>query len=163
MLSFKDTIIEENLSTIIREYDVEYIELDNVKFNVSPEGLIFPSAGGIDKIGYEDHYIYSPDGYSPSQFISYVKKGHRLEIYLNTTARFDNAVQVDIQYEDYPGMITDLEKHGVITTTESKSFICTDPRTFHYKSQSYEVDCLGTSLCQDISDMIVSEWNKLKI
>ncbi len=57
-----------------------------------------------------------------------------------------------ISYLDYPGMIDFLEKKKVIETTPSENIMCVDLRRFTLHKQSYEVDCLGTDLCRQLSD-----------
>jgi len=65
------------------------------------------------------------------------------------------------EYEDYPGMITDLERKGVVTTFTTESVMATDPRRFRYKDGEYDVDCLGTALCRQISHDIEEEWRRI--
>lgn len=64
---------------------------------------------------------------------------------------------------DYAQTITDLEKIGCITIIPSTNYLASDDRKFSFVDDplvAYEVDCLGTSLCQDITDRVVDAWKQ---
>lgn len=57
---------------------------------------------------------------------------------------------------NYPVLITKLEEKGLVTTVKTTGHFYIDPRKFTIKgdSETYEVDCLGTSLFVDLSHRI---------
>ena len=65
------------------------------------------------------------------------------------------------EYLDYSKTITQLEKAGLVQTKLSTLMMATDGRKFVYKGEEWEVDCLGTSLCQEVTDEIVALWRHL--
>lgn len=65
--------------------------------------------------------------------------------------------------KDYSKMITELEEKGVVKITKNESFLATDPRSFIFDGKEYPVDCLGTSLCMDITEIIYNEWSKNRV
>ena len=72
-------------------------------------------------------------------------------------------------------MITDLEKSGFVITSQSVSFLAEDPRTFKFiknlgdtfdpdrvvDGQEWQVDCLGTKLCMDITLVVENIWGSI--
>ncbi len=65
-------------------------------------------------------------------------------------------------YVDYAGMITDLEQKGVVECMPSEYALTTDGRCFKFpgSDEPIEVDCLGTKLCQDITNKVEALWLK---
>lgn len=64
---------------------------------------------------------------------------------------------------DYPRMIADLETAKRVITMRTNNYLATDDRKFSFiddVEKVYEVDCLGTMLCQDIADLVINEWNQ---
>jgi hypothetical protein len=61
---------------------------------------------------------------------------------------------------NYSRIIDDLERHKLVTIFPSTMILATDPRKFILKNskEEYEVDCLGTTLCEDITEMVLSLW-----
>lgn len=87
--------------------------------------------------------------------------------------------RVVIKLKDYSQMITDLEEASFVITKPSKLFLATDPRIFKFQkklsitedpdqivqedlTQEWNVDCLGTNLCMDITDVVERIWMTLK-
>jgi len=68
-------------------------------------------------------------------------------------------------YFDYTKMINDLEMLGKVKTAPSNNWLATDPREFWFVDDSdlYSVDCLGTNLCQHISEKVRKEWLSIMV
>lgn len=70
----------------------------------------------------------------------------------------------------YSDMITHLEKRGIVETMATQSMMATDPRKFRilvslpesrasYRTEYYDVDCIGSSLMYDLTDTVVELYN----
>lgn len=66
--------------------------------------------------------------------------------------------------KDFPRMISDLEARSIVKIEKTNSAMAVDERKFYFSGENtkYDVDCLGTTLCRDISDRVIDEWRKLK-
>lgn len=64
---------------------------------------------------------------------------------------------------DYTQTISDLERLGCVKTMPTTNYLANDERKFSFVDDplvEYEVDCLGTSLCQELSDRVVDAWKQ---
>lgn len=64
---------------------------------------------------------------------------------------------------DYAQTVTDLGNLGCVTIVPSTNYLASDDRKFSFVDDplvEYEVDCLGTSLCQDITDRVIDSWKQ---
>ena len=68
---------------------------------------------------------------------------------------------------DWSQTITDLWNKGIVETTETKSALAIDKRKFWFRvggadaSEAIDVDCLGTTMCTEISEKVLDAWNKV--
>jgi hypothetical protein len=63
---------------------------------------------------------------------------------------------------DYSKIITELENIGKIATFPSTNVLDTDERKFSFigEKEQYEVDCLGTTLCNRLTHRVLNLWNE---
>lgn len=67
------------------------------------------------------------------------------------------------EYYDYPKMIDDLEKNKIVQTKPSNGYLVNDSRKFWFPGEEeYEVDCLGTKLCVEITEKVKSSWLSIR-
>jgi hypothetical protein len=59
---------------------------------------------------------------------------------------------------DFSQIITDLSIVADVSIEKSMSLICLDERTFTLDGGTYQVDCLGTNLCEDITRKVLKMW-----
>ena len=78
----------------------------------------------------------------------------------------DSSITINT-YIDYYHMVCDLESMGLAIIKESTNNMATILKKFKLTNAKneelnhfWEVDCLGTSLCEDITKMVVDEWKK---
>lgn len=68
--------------------------------------------------------------------------------------------------EDWSQTISDLWTEGFVETKESSSGMAVDKRKFWFRTEGPEsavdVDCLGTSLCSDISERVSALWESIQ-
>jgi hypothetical protein len=91
------------------------------------------------------------------------------KIYVETPLLFEGIEPVlKVPRIDWSRTIDVLVEHNVVTTSPSESFMCTDPRRFSFRdgsddhsNQWWEVDCLGTGMCADITEKVVDEWSRV--
>jgi len=114
-------------------------------------------------VSIPDRYIevWPLDPLTPRKFLALLSDSHFL-VY-HSSARFGHRL-VDMRIHfDYSKTIDELEKAGRVKTVVSKNYLANDPRKFSFVNDQqncgeYEVDCLGTKLCQDITDLVVEAW-----
>lgn len=127
--------------------EIEYFHHEDSYFSL---GVIKP-----------DEYI-PPGDYSLEEVYEIVKEKEVIIKHVGKKSLGVGEVIETIKYEDWGGMIDELEEKGVVRTNESLSFLAKDPRVFTYGELTYEVDYLGTKLGKDISEKILLAWNELK-
>lgn len=67
-----------------------------------------------------------------------------------------------IEQPDFSTAVTLMEKKGNIATRKSDGVMATDERVFWYVStpgREYQVDCLGTVFCRDITEEFYAVWS----
>lgn len=126
---------------------------------------VHPYFGDLDIIGYSSEFRVSPSssGYSSSEFGDSTRDA---VITVRTNAKLaelNDCSYTTEQFYDFPAIVTELEKAGVVKCSPSESYLADDPRVFHYRGEEYQVDCLGGSLCQDITDEVVAEFKRLSV
>ncbi len=68
---------------------------------------------------------------------------------------------------DYTKTITLLEKAGIVKTLETRSFMASDKRKFYFtddpdgENSAIDVDCLGTSIVQGITQKVLAAFETL--
>ena len=125
----------------------------------SGSGLIYP-------YHISGNYTHTDGLPKPLPSLDFVKTYE--SIYITTKAPLDLPhlpLAAIKEYVDYPGMIDDLEKIGKVKTKIGTNYMAVDPRRFWfldegstYEGSTYEVDCLGTKLCSDLTKKVEDEW-----
>jgi|WetSurMetagenome_2_1015567.scaffolds.fasta_scaffold459088_2 hypothetical protein len=93
-------------------------------------------------------------------FIEFIKSSKCI---LDVKTRIDHDTLKPVEVSEvvnYPVMITDLENLKLIETRPTSSVMAWDDRKFRFIGEDvfYDVDCLGTRLCSDISERIKNIW-----
>ena len=117
------------------------------------------STHGILGIGEE--FKIQVEGYNIDQFHKLIQDA--TELIITTDAKLNSSEVRKTKYVNYPEMITQLEKSGIVSTCETESIMATDLRKFTWNGESYDVDCLGTKHCINLTNDIEEEWKKLDL
>lgn len=99
-------------------------------------------------------------------FLRSMKQLPSAKIYVETPLLFEGMEPIlRVSRVDWSRTIDDLVEHGIVATLPSESFMCTDPRRFSFRDDNsatwWEVDCLGTGMCADITEKVVDEWSRV--
>jgi hypothetical protein len=77
-------------------------------------------------------------------------------IRIRTTSKLDLPVVEDTTFTDYSKTVSILEEKKKLKTRSSTYVLASDQRQFSIDGDRwYEVDCLGTSLCKDITQEVL--------
>jgi len=127
-----------------------------------------------------EHYdwIFHPLRASPNLINQTHIKPHTIQDIVNytnircTTIQFKSDYQYDniyhelfdythiIHFIDYSQIITDLEQLGIVQTQPSTNQLATDKRRFQLRDINMEVDCLGLSAFNKLSQLMENMWIK---
>lgn len=146
--------------------------------NNSKEGNIIPSSNIGSAFGYTSLHL-SPKTYDIDSFLDFCESVGIKDIEIVSKYNYSGAckhitLSQTCYYNDYGKLISYLCEKGIVKTKNSKSFLTTDGRVFtivktNPKVKSYlkshedlkdfagtwfEVDCLGSSIHQELSSFI---------
>lgn len=150
-------------STIYVEYEFET--------DTEPDGVFHLSCGKIDLPEVQNYQACTISFFLELASISFT--------HLAFTIPLDNISKVPTFFEecsmeisqvfdmsktrvfhtiDYSSMIDFLAAKNLVTTSTSTNVLALDDKCFTLDKETYDVDCLGTSLCLDISKLVQEKY-----
>lgn len=114
--------------------------------------------GILQLISYTSHAKYT---LTPEELYRLAETG---TVFINTYKKLPYQQVDTIFVIDWAGMITDLENLGRVKTLPTNYFLANDLRKFYFaddpngEESAVDVDYLGTSMAQEISDKVMEEW-----
>lgn len=121
--------------------------------------FIYYVDGEIEAIQPVIGAAYSYTG--PTRYTDFFKDiGHR-EVIVETAAPHHTLQPTTVVHRiSWSKTIDDLAAKLLVQVEPSQSFMCTDQRRFRFGNDEewWEVDCLGTGMCPDITERVKDLW-----
>jgi hypothetical protein len=124
----------------------------------------------ISRSGLEDIFIYNSEcdllhSLNTIEDLTLDEAFKLGTVHIKTYTKYSKEETNQTLQIDWSQTITDLDTLGFVKTKSSMSFMAVDPRKYWIDDEemAIDVDCLGTTLFLDESDVILNMWKEMPL